>query len=178
MQQKRELGTRLTYFSYKNEKKISLNLIFVFKPLLFRHTCPALVLYYQKLIQYAVGVSCQSQDPRVPLPGSWVSGFHVPRSQVPRPRVPVPESQGPKSQGPRVSGPVSQVSGPDFRLCLQIAQSVERKGIKDLYFLCYSLFVRFLTYFNYRVFNLDSVLQKSEVEKIQRDSNSSPLGRQ
>ena len=169
MQQKCELGTRLTYFSHKNDKKISLNFIFVFKPLLFRHTCPALVLYYQKLIQYAVGVSCQSQDPRVPLPGSWVSGFHVPMSQVPRPRVPslrVPES--------RVPCPRSQV----LILGLQIAQSVERKGIKDLYFLCYSLFVRFLTYFNYRVFNLDSVLQKSEVEKIQRDSNSSPLGRQ
>ena len=75
-----------------------LNCLFVFEPLRFLHTCPSVLLSkfasQIKLMQSPVGVSCQSQGPRVQLPGS----------QVPRPRVPVPESQGPRIPGPRISG--------------------------------------------------------------------------
>ena len=78
-----------------------------------------------------------SQGPITRVPGVRI---HVPGSQVPRSRVPVPKSLGPKSQGPgsqslglkilglrvpdlripclRSQGPGSQVSGPDFGLCL------------------------------------------------------------
>ena len=57
---------------------------------------------------------------RDPVPGSWVSGSHVPGSQSPGSWV--SGSQSPGSQGLRVPGPKSQclesrVSGPDFRLC-------------------------------------------------------------
>ena len=47
MQQKYELGTKLTYFWHKNEKKTSLKFIFVFEPLRFRHT---LSFYCQNLL--------------------------------------------------------------------------------------------------------------------------------
>ena len=65
---------------------------------------------------------------REPIPGSWVSGCHVPGSissvlgvRFPYPRVPDPRVLSSRSQAPesRVSGLGSQVSGPDFRLCLR-----------------------------------------------------------
>ena len=54
------VATRLTNVWHKNEKKISLNFIFVFDPLRFRHTCHALSKFASqiKLIQSVVGVSC------------------------------------------------------------------------------------------------------------------------
>ena len=115
------METRLTYIWHKNENKICLNFISVFEPLRFRHKYTSFLskLASQiKLIQSVVGVSCWSQGPRVSLPGSQVSGSHVPGWQVPRLMVPVPESQGSSSQSLRSQGPGSQVSGPDFRLCL------------------------------------------------------------
>ena len=112
MQRKYELGTRLTYFWHKNEKKISLNSIFVFESLRFRHTYPSFLLSKLpsqiKLIQSVVGVCCQSQCPRVPLPGSQGCKSQGPESQF---RSRVSGSQGSVSQ---VSG--SRVSDPDFRL--------------------------------------------------------------
>ena len=135
MQQKYELGTRFTYFWHKNEKKISLNFIFAFKPLRFRHACHSFLLSKYasqiKLIPSVVrsvaslrviwsnfqGPGCQcpvSQGPRVPgsrgprvlAPGSRVSGSHSPGSQV----------SGLRITRSCVSG--SWVSDPDFRLCL------------------------------------------------------------
>ena len=97
MQQKYELGTRLTYFWHKNEKKISLNFIFVFEPLRFRHTCPSFLLS-----KFA------SQIKLIKSPGS-VASQRFPDVRIPYPRVPVPESQGLGSQGPRIPGPGSQV---------------------------------------------------------------------
>ena len=102
MQQKYELGTRLTYFWHKNEKKISLNFIFVFEPLRFRHTCPSFLLS-----KFA------SQIKLIKSPGS-VASHRFPDVRIPYPRVPVPESQGlgsqgSRSQGPRIPDPGSQV---------------------------------------------------------------------
>ena len=154
MQQKYELETRLTNFWHKNEKKISLNFIFVFELLRFRHLCPNFLLSkfasQIKLIQSVVGVRCQTYGDRVPGPrfqgptfqgrksqvlGSQVSGSQGSSSQSLGPWVPGPGSLGPRfwvlgfqSPGSWVSGsrvpspssrgPGSQVSGPDFRLCL------------------------------------------------------------
>ena len=99
---------------------MSLNFIFVFEPLRFRHICPSFLLSkfasQIKLIQSVVGVSCQPQGSRIPLPGFRVSWSHVPGSQVPGARAPVPESQGPKSQRLRVPGPGSQVLILDYTL--------------------------------------------------------------
>ena len=62
MQLKYELRTRLTYSWHKNEKKISLNFIFVFEPLRFQQTWPSFLLSkfasQIKLIQSVVEVSC------------------------------------------------------------------------------------------------------------------------
>ena len=137
MQQKYELGTRLTYFWHQNEKKISLSFIVVFESLRCWHTCLSFLLSnftsQIKLIQSVVGSVASHRVPRPPLPWSRVSGSHVPRSQVARPRVTVLEYQGHKSHGPRVPGrrvsgltvlclrsqdPGLRVSDPDFRLCL------------------------------------------------------------
>ena len=121
------VATRLNNVWHKNEKKISLNFIFVFDPFLFstHMLCPFKICFTNK-----VNTICGGGQ--LLVTGSLVSGSHVPGSQVLRPRVPVPESQGTKSQGhrvldPRVSdlrdpglrsqGPGSRVSGPDFRLC-------------------------------------------------------------
>ena len=116
MEQKYNLGTKLTYIWHKNEKKISPNFIFVFQPLCFRHICHALSKFASqiKLIQYVVGVSCYSQGPRVPLPGSWMSRSHVPGSQFRSLRVPSLRIPGSRVSGSRVSGSQgsgSQVSG-------------------------------------------------------------------
>ena len=137
MQQKYNLGTKLTYIWHKNEKKISPNFIFVFQPLCFRHICHALSKFASqiKLIQYVVGVSCYSQGPRVPSPGSWMSRSmsQGPSSGVSGSQVSGSQSlgpQGPRSQDPRswVSGlrvPVheSRFSGPEFTLCSFLIQS-------------------------------------------------------
>ena len=111
MQQKYNLGTKLTYIWHKNEKKISPNFIFVFQPLCFRHICHALSKFASqiKLIQYVVGVSCYSQGPRVPSPGSWMSRSHVPGSQFRSLRVPSLRIPGSRASGSQVSG--SQVLG-------------------------------------------------------------------
>ena len=99
---------------------MSLNFMFVFEPLRFRHICPSFLLSKFaseiKLIQSVVGVSCQPQGSRIPLPGFRVSGSHVPGSQIPGARAPVPESRGPKSEGVRVSDPGSQVLILDYTL--------------------------------------------------------------
>ena len=143
MQQKYEVGTGLTYFWHKNEIKISLNFIFVFEPLLFQHTYLSFLLSKLasqiNLIQSVVGFSCYSQGLRVPLLGSQVP---CPRVTSPKAQGPSSESQGPKSQslrsqgsgsqdpciseslGLRVLGPGSQVSGPDFRLCLHFSHTI------------------------------------------------------
>ena len=141
MQQKYEVGTRLTYFWHKNEIKISLNFIFVFEPLLFQHTYLSFLLSKLasqiNLIQSVVGFSCYSQGLRVPLLGS-----HVPGSQVPRPKVPVqshrvpslrvsgrrvpglriPASQNPWVSGSWVPGPRSQVLILDYA-CISHTES-------------------------------------------------------
>ena len=95
MQQKYELGTRLTYFWPENDKKIFLNFIFVFEPARF---------WQIKLIQSVVGLvaslkvlGSHFQDPG--CQGFIFQGPRVPESQVLDLMVP----------GFRVSG--SQVSG-------------------------------------------------------------------
>ena len=124
MQQKYELGTRLTYFWHKNEKKISLNFIFAFEPLRFRHACHSFLLSKYasqiKLIPSVVrsvaslrviwsnfqGPGCQgpvSQGPRVPgsrAPESWLQGLGSQGPTVLGLRSRVSGSQGPASQGP------------------------------------------------------------------------------
>ena len=101
MQQKYEL--RLTYFWHKNEKKISLNLIFVFEPLRFWQTCPSFLLSkfvsQTNLIQSMVGS---------------VASLRVLRSHFQGPGCQGLVSQGPWVPWSWVSG--FQVSGPDFRL--------------------------------------------------------------
>ena len=94
MQQKYELITRLTYFWHKNEKKISLNFIFVFKPLRFRHTCHPLSEYASqiKLIQSVAGS----------VASHWTPGSHYQ----------VPGCQDPMSQGHKSQGPGSQFQSP------------------------------------------------------------------
>ena len=96
MQQKCELGTRLTYFWHKNEKIISLKFIFVFEPLRFRHTCHAISKFTSqiKLIQSVVGSVASHR----------ALGFHCQG-----PGCQDPMSQGPKSQGHRSQVPGSQV---------------------------------------------------------------------
>ena len=102
MQQKYELITRLIYFWYENIPKFY---FCIRAPTFSTHMpCPLKIYSTNKVNAICGGVSCSSQDPRGPLPGSRVLGSHVPGSQVPRPRFPVPESQGSKSQGPRASG--------------------------------------------------------------------------
>ena len=102
MQRKYELGTSLTYFLHRNEKKISLNV----KSQRFRHTCPSFLLSkfasQIKLIQSVVA--------SLKVPGS--------HSRIPSPRFLTLASQSSRSQDSRVPGPGSHVSDPDFRLCL------------------------------------------------------------
>ena len=133
MQQKYELGTRLTYFWHKNEKKISLNCIFIFDPLRFWHTCRSFLLSKLvsqiKLIQSLVesvasfrvlgsqfqGPGCQGlvfQGPRVPGPGSHgsrvtglrIPGLCIPESWVSGLRVPDSRVLGAGVSGSRVLG--------------------------------------------------------------------------
>ena len=113
MQQKYELGTRLTYFWHKNEKKISLNFIFVFEPLRFQLTCPSFLLSkfasQIKLIQSVLIRSVASHRSQGPI-------TRVPGIRVLCPRVASPKAQGSSSKvlGYQVSGyrfPGFQVSG-------------------------------------------------------------------
>ena len=90
MQQKYELQTWLTYFWYKNEKKVSINFIFVFESLRFHQTC--LAFYFQKFLIITCGggqlLFSGSQTPilRVPCPSVALSSCRVlsPGSQVSR----------------------------------------------------------------------------------------------
>ena len=143
MQQKYELGTKLTYFWHKNEKKISLNFIFAFETLRFRHIYHALSKCASQIKLICGGghllvpgshyqrPGCQDPMSQVRRPQGPLSQFkspRVPESQVSEsqsPRVPGSEGpgsqslgfQGPRSQGIRSQGPRCRVSGPDFRLC-------------------------------------------------------------
>ena len=110
---KKELGTRLTCFWHKNGKKISVNFIFVFEPLRFRHTCPSFLLSkfasQVKLIQSLGGGQL------------LVSGSQSPISRVPVIRVPCPRFASPKSQSPISWVPRSLVPGSQV-LILNYAQ--------------------------------------------------------
>ena len=111
------------YFWHKNEKKISLNLIFVFEPLRFRHTCHPLseFAWRIKLIQSVVGSVASHwtpgshyqvpgcQDPMSQGHKSQGSGsqFQSPRIlslRVPGSRVPEPQVSGSRVSGSRVPG--------------------------------------------------------------------------
>ena len=111
MQQKYKLGTRLTYFWHKTENEISLNFIFVFEPLRFRHACLSFLLSkftsQIKLIQSVVGGQLLVSWSQSPI--SRVSGV-----RISCPRVASPKSQVPRVPGHRVPGsqvPGSQVLG-------------------------------------------------------------------
>ena len=94
MQQKYELVTRLTYFWHKNEKKIFLNFVFVFEPLLFRHTCHALNTICgggQLLVTESQGPITSFPGVRIPSPRAQGLSSRV--LVVLRPRVPVPGPQ-------------------------------------------------------------------------------------
>ena len=114
MQRKYELGTSLTYFLHRNEKKISLNV----KSQRFRHTCPSFLLSkfasQIKLIQSVVAsLKVPGSHSRIPSPRFLTLASQSSRSQDSR----VP-GRGPQGLGNRVPGPGSHVSDPDFRLCL------------------------------------------------------------
>ena len=124
MQQKYELGTRLTYFWHKNEKKIYLNFIFVFESLHLWYACRSFLLSkfasQIKLMQFVVGSVASLSVLGSHFQGPGCQAFASQGSRVPRSRVPgsrVSGSQGPGSQVLclRVSG--LQASGPGFRLC-------------------------------------------------------------
>ena len=118
----------------KNEKKISLNFIFVFQPPCFRYTCRSFLLskYASQinLIQSIVRISCASQGPRVPFPWSRVLGSYVPspgpqvaspsvpsaKFQAPCSRIPCLRASSPKVPSPRVPGPWSYVLILDYAL--------------------------------------------------------------
>ena len=115
MQQKYELETRLTNFWHKNEKKISLNFIFVFELLRFRHLCPNFLLSkfasQIKLIQSVVGVRCQTYGDRVPGPRFQGPTFQGCKSQVLGSQFQVPRVPGPRVSGLGSRVPRSQVLG-------------------------------------------------------------------
>ena len=134
MQKKYELATRLTYFWNKIEKKIFLNFIFVFKPLLFWHNAMPFQNLLQKKSYYNLWWGSVAshrfpgshyQGPGCQDPMSQGRKSQGPRSQFKSPRIPslrVTGSRVPESRvsGSRVSGsqvPGSRVSGPDFSLC-------------------------------------------------------------
>ena len=126
MQQKYELGTRLTYLWYKNEKKISLNFILVFEPLRFWHTCRSFLLSkfasQIKLIQSLVGSVTSNR-----VLGSHLQGFGCQRLVSQGPRVPGPGYRGPRSLDPRsvglrVPAPGSQVLILDYALKYMLFQ--------------------------------------------------------
>ena len=104
MHQKYELGTRLTYFWHKKEKKISLNFSFVFEPLHFQHTCSSFLLSKfaseRKLIQSVVrvriiGICVTSSVLRVLLSDSGSQGR---KSKVPGTQLRGPGCQSPSSR--------------------------------------------------------------------------------
>ena len=88
MQQKYELRTKLTNFSHKNEKKISLNFVFVFEPLRFRHTRPSFLLSkfasQINLIQSVVVGQLLALWPQGPI--SRALGVRVPCTRVANPK--------------------------------------------------------------------------------------------
>ena len=107
IQQKYELGTRLTYFWHKNEKKISLNFIFVFKTLRFRHICLLKICFTNKVNLWWGSVASH----RVPLPGPQGPGCQDPMSQGCKSQGPGSQFQSPRVTSLRVSGPGSQSLG-------------------------------------------------------------------
>ena len=121
MQQKYELGTRLTYFWYKNEKKISLNFILVFEPLRFWHTCRSFLLSkfasQIKLIKSLVESVASNR-----VLGSHLQGFGCQRLVSQGPRVLGPRSLDPRSVGLRVLAPGSQVLILDYTLKYMLFQ--------------------------------------------------------
>ena len=137
MQEKYELGTRLTYFGYKNEKKISLNFILGIRNPTFLTYMPQLLIikicFTNKINTICVGghllvsgfqgpismaPSVRSTCPRnqglkvpsfkIPVPGPTVPSSWVSGSQVQDLRVRDPGYQGPRVPCIRVPG--SQVS--------------------------------------------------------------------
>ena len=124
MQRKYELGTSLTYFLHRNEKKISLNV----KSQRFRHTCPSFLLSKFaskiKLIQSVVAsLKVPGSHSRIPSPRFLTLASQSSRSQDSRVPGRGPQGLGNRvpglgSQSPKVPGPGSHVSDPDFRLCL------------------------------------------------------------
>ena len=141
MQQKYELGSYKVNLILTQKWENIPKFYFCIRAPSLRCTCPSFLLSKLaseiKLMQSVVGVSCQSQGPRVPLPGSRVTGSHVPGLQVPRPRVVVAGSQvsgcqgpGPQVSGLRVPDPGSQVLILDYalRMCYRKKiQSARRK---------------------------------------------------
>ena len=142
LQQKYELGTRLTYFWHKNEKKIFLNFIFLFQSLRFQHTYPSFLLSKLvsqiKLIQSVVGsvasprvpgshyqgTRCQgtmsqdhkSQDPGYQFQSPKVLSLSVPGYRVPESQVSGSQVSG--SQGLRFQVSVSRVLSPRFQVLI------------------------------------------------------------
>ena len=113
-----------------------LNCLFVFEPLRFLHTCPSVLLSkfasQIKLMQSPVGVSCQSQGPRVAGPKAQGPSSRVPGSQDPGSQN--LESQSPRSQGPASQGPGSQVSclrvpGPGPQVQIQTIPKVSESQV-------------------------------------------------
>ena len=120
MQQKYEMGTRLIYFWYKNESKISLNFLFCIRVPRFSTHMPSLFvikLCFTSIVKTICGggqwLISGSQVPGYQVVMSRVSGSQVSGFLVSCPRVQVSGSQ---VLVPRISR--SQVLDPDFRLCL------------------------------------------------------------
>ena len=133
MQQKYELGTRLTYFwpTQKWEENIPKFGFCIRAPTFSTHIpCLFKICFRNKVNTICGGDQLLVAGCKCPI--TWVLGVRIPcprvassKAQGPSSRVPesqVSGSRGLGSQDPRVpglrsQGPGSRVSGPDFRLC-------------------------------------------------------------
>ena len=113
MQQKYELGTGLSYFWHKNEKKISLNLIFCIPAPTF-WTLMSLLFIIKICFTNKINTICDGGQ-------LLVSGSQYPISRVTSVRLPCPRTQGSEgpsrsvsvlgSQSPRSQDPRSHILG-------------------------------------------------------------------
>ena len=103
MQQKYELGTRLSYFWQKNEKKISLNSIYIRAPTFSTQMpCPFKICFTNKVNAVFVGGQLLVTGSQGPI--TRVSGVRIPCPRVASPKVHGPKSQSHRVPGLRVSG--------------------------------------------------------------------------